>query len=120
MKFLIDECLSPELVKLAHEYGYGESSHVVWMGLAGHRRRVAAIRMSRSTIRFGLACALHRMPIGHPHSARPLALGASHALPGAAMPVRPRRAAVTVGASPSRAFEDRARAAAALALACLG
>lgn len=35
MKFLIDECLSPELVLLAHEHGYGESSHVVWMGLGG-------------------------------------------------------------------------------------
>ena len=35
MKFLIDECLSLALVKLAHERGYGESSHVVWMGRAG-------------------------------------------------------------------------------------
>jgi hypothetical protein len=33
MKFLVDECLSPELVKLAHERGYGESSHVVWWRL---------------------------------------------------------------------------------------
>ena len=32
MKFLIDECLSPGLVKLARERGYGESSHVNWMG----------------------------------------------------------------------------------------
>ena len=30
MKFLIDECLSPELAKLAQVGGYGESSHVVW------------------------------------------------------------------------------------------
>lgn len=35
MKFLIDECLSPELTTLAHENGYGESSHVVWLGRAG-------------------------------------------------------------------------------------
>lgn len=35
MKFLIDECLSPELTKLAHAKGHGESSHVVWLGRAG-------------------------------------------------------------------------------------
>jgi len=35
MRFLVDECLSPALVRLAHEAGYGQSSHVVWMGLAG-------------------------------------------------------------------------------------
>lgn len=35
MKFLIDECLSPELAKLALEKGHGETSHVVWMKLAG-------------------------------------------------------------------------------------
>jgi len=35
MKFLFDECLSPDLVKLAHGKGYGESSHVVWLGRAG-------------------------------------------------------------------------------------
>lgn len=35
MKFLIDECLSPELAKLALEKGHGETSHVVWMNLAG-------------------------------------------------------------------------------------
>ncbi len=33
MKFLIDECLSPDLVKLACDRGYGESSHVVWRKL---------------------------------------------------------------------------------------
>ena len=37
MKLLIDECLSPELTKLACAAGYGESSHVVWMGLAGRK-----------------------------------------------------------------------------------
>lgn len=35
MKFLIDECLSPELAKLALEKGHGETSHVIWMKLAG-------------------------------------------------------------------------------------
>ena len=37
MRFLIDECLSPELVKLAQEKGYGESTHVVWRKLAGKK-----------------------------------------------------------------------------------
>lgn len=37
MKFLIDECLSPELVKLAQENGHGESTHVVWRKLAGKK-----------------------------------------------------------------------------------
>jgi hypothetical protein len=35
MKFLVDECLSPELTKLAHDRGHGESSHVVWLGRNG-------------------------------------------------------------------------------------
>jgi hypothetical protein len=35
MKFLVDECLSSELTKLAHTKGHGESSHVVWLGHAG-------------------------------------------------------------------------------------
>lgn len=35
MKFLVDECLSPELTKLAHDRGHGESSHVVWLGKGG-------------------------------------------------------------------------------------
>ena len=35
MKFLIDECLSPDLVAVAQGRGFGESSHVVWMGKAG-------------------------------------------------------------------------------------
>ncbi|MHC2295972.1 DUF5615 family PIN-like protein [Rhizobium mongolense] len=35
MKFLIDECLSPELAKLALAKGHGETSHVVWLKLAG-------------------------------------------------------------------------------------
>ncbi len=35
MKMLIDECLSPDLVEMAVDKGYGESSHVVWLGRAG-------------------------------------------------------------------------------------
>ena len=35
MKFLIDECLSLDLVEVARERGFVESSHVVWMGKAG-------------------------------------------------------------------------------------
>jgi predicted nuclease of predicted toxin-antitoxin system len=35
MKLLIDECLSPELAKLAQALGHGESSHVVWLNKAG-------------------------------------------------------------------------------------
>jgi hypothetical protein len=37
VKFLIDECLSPELAKLAQVRGYGESSHVVWRNLNGKK-----------------------------------------------------------------------------------
>ncbi len=37
MKFLVDECLSPELVKLARDRGHAESSHVVWLGQAGRK-----------------------------------------------------------------------------------
>lgn len=35
VKFLIDECLSLDLVEVAHRRGFVESSHVVWMGKAG-------------------------------------------------------------------------------------
>jgi len=37
VKFLIDECLSPELAKLAQNKGYWESSHVIWRGLGGRK-----------------------------------------------------------------------------------
>lgn len=37
MKFLIDECLSPELVHIARARGHGESTHVVWLGCAGEK-----------------------------------------------------------------------------------
>jgi hypothetical protein len=34
-KFLIDECLSPDLATLARQRGFAESSHVTWLGKAG-------------------------------------------------------------------------------------
>jgi predicted nuclease of predicted toxin-antitoxin system len=34
---LIDECLSPELVQVARERGYGESTHVTWLGLRSRK-----------------------------------------------------------------------------------
>ncbi|MGO6748295.1 DUF5615 family PIN-like protein [Rhizobium ruizarguesonis] len=37
MKFLVDECLSPELAKRAIQPGHGESSHITWMGLSGRK-----------------------------------------------------------------------------------
>jgi hypothetical protein len=33
VKFLIDECLSPELVAIARACGHGESTHVTWLGM---------------------------------------------------------------------------------------
>ncbi len=33
MKFLVDECLSPELVALARVQGFHESTHVTWLGM---------------------------------------------------------------------------------------
>ena len=44
MKFLIDECLSPELAKLAREHGHPESTHVAWVGLAGAKDWTVARR----------------------------------------------------------------------------
>lgn len=35
MKFLIDECLSEELAKLARDRGHEEASHVRWIGKGG-------------------------------------------------------------------------------------
>ena len=33
MKFLVDECLSPELVSLARARDFHESTHVTWLGM---------------------------------------------------------------------------------------
>lgn len=35
MKLLVDECLSPQLTKMSQTAGYGESSHIVWLGKSG-------------------------------------------------------------------------------------
>jgi len=32
LKFLIDECLSPALVRIARERGHGASTHITWLG----------------------------------------------------------------------------------------
>ena len=37
MKFLIDECLSPELVALARAWGFHESTHVTWLGMRSRK-----------------------------------------------------------------------------------
>jgi predicted nuclease of predicted toxin-antitoxin system len=37
VKFLIDECLSPELVALARRRGHAESTHVTWLGLRSRK-----------------------------------------------------------------------------------
>jgi predicted nuclease of predicted toxin-antitoxin system len=37
VKFLIDECLTPDLVAIARARGYGESTHVTWLGLRSRK-----------------------------------------------------------------------------------
>jgi predicted nuclease of predicted toxin-antitoxin system len=37
VKFLVDECLSPDLVEIARANGHGESMHVTWLGLRSRR-----------------------------------------------------------------------------------
>jgi hypothetical protein len=37
MKLLVDECLSPELAKIARGEGYSDASHIVWLGLSGRK-----------------------------------------------------------------------------------
>jgi hypothetical protein len=37
VKLLIDECLSPELTKMARERGHSEASHVTWIGKGGRK-----------------------------------------------------------------------------------
>jgi predicted nuclease of predicted toxin-antitoxin system len=37
VKFLIDECLSPELVAIARARGHGESTHVTWLGMRSRK-----------------------------------------------------------------------------------
>ncbi|ALV29219.1 DUF5615 family PIN-like protein [Pannonibacter sp. Q-1] len=37
MKLLVDECLSPELAKIARGKGHSDASHIVWLGLSGRK-----------------------------------------------------------------------------------
>lgn len=37
MKFLVDECLSPDLVAIARNRGFSQSMHVTWLGLASRK-----------------------------------------------------------------------------------
>ena len=37
MKFLVDECLSPDLVTIARSRGHAESTHVTWLGLRSRK-----------------------------------------------------------------------------------
>ena len=37
MKFLVDECLSPDLVTIARSRGHGETTHVTWLGLRSRK-----------------------------------------------------------------------------------
>ena len=37
MKFLIDECLSPELAIIARARGFHESTHVTWLGMRSRK-----------------------------------------------------------------------------------
>jgi predicted nuclease of predicted toxin-antitoxin system len=37
VKFLIDECLSPELAHVARARGFHESTHVTWLGLTSRK-----------------------------------------------------------------------------------
>lgn len=45
MKFLVDECLSPELAELARARGYPESTHVTWLGLTSAKDWTIARRV---------------------------------------------------------------------------
>jgi predicted nuclease of predicted toxin-antitoxin system len=44
VKFLIDECLSPELVTLARERGHWETTHVTWLGMRARKDWTVARR----------------------------------------------------------------------------
>ncbi len=44
MKFLIDECLSPDLVAIARDRGFSLSTHVTWLGLRSKKRDWTIVR----------------------------------------------------------------------------
>jgi predicted nuclease of predicted toxin-antitoxin system len=37
VKFLVEECLSPELVTIARERGHWETTHVTWLGMRSRK-----------------------------------------------------------------------------------
>jgi len=37
VKFLVDECLSPDLVAVARDRGFSQSTHVTWLGLMSRK-----------------------------------------------------------------------------------
>lgn len=37
MRFLVDECLSPDLVAIARDRGFSQSMHVTWLGLTSKK-----------------------------------------------------------------------------------
>jgi predicted nuclease of predicted toxin-antitoxin system len=37
VKFLVDECLTPNLVAMARARGHGESTHVTWLGMRSRK-----------------------------------------------------------------------------------
>ena len=37
MRFLVDECLSPDLVAIARDRGFFQSMHVTWLGLTSKK-----------------------------------------------------------------------------------
>jgi len=47
VKFLIDECLSPELVALARARGFHESTHVTWLGMRSKKDWAIVRRAAR-------------------------------------------------------------------------
>jgi hypothetical protein len=51
VKFLVDECLTPDLVAIARARGHSESMHVTWLGLGS---RTSLLR--REKVHAGLVC----------------------------------------------------------------
>lgn len=96
MKFLVDECLSPDLAQLARDRGFPESTHVTWLGLTSRpdhavaRRAVEGdyILVTHNTVDFRPLYrreGLHLGFIGFNVAPRPDVAGAAKA----ALPVRP-------------------------------
>jgi hypothetical protein len=51
-KFLIDECLSPDLALLARERGFSESSHVTWLGTLAAITAAVPVRLMKRDLAF--------------------------------------------------------------------